>query len=116
MLYSGDDEVGAEPDAVLDVELTDWAMARGTRRNRRKRFMVGNDVIELNMLEVEGRRRRRLDYLLKVRKGQWRESGFEMRAHIISSSSSDEMKETTYCMLHAVSRCKETGMVREPIV
>lgn len=67
MLYSGDDEVGAEPDAVLDVELTDWAIARGTRRKRRKRFMMGDDVIELNMLEVEGRRRRRFACLLVIK-------------------------------------------------
>jgi len=59
MLYSGDDEVGAEPDAVLGVELTDWARARDTRSNRRKRFMMGDDVIELNILEAEGRRRKK---------------------------------------------------------
>jgi hypothetical protein len=55
MLYSGEDEVDAEPDIVLDVEETDdWAMARATRRERMKSFIVGHDVIELNMLELEG--------------------------------------------------------------
>jgi hypothetical protein len=68
------------------------------------------------MLEVEGRMRRRLACLLRVRKGQWRQSGFEMRAHMIPSSSSDEMNDTACSMQHAVSRCRETGMVREPIV
>ena len=41
MLYSGEEEVGAEPDAVPDVELTDWAMARGARRKRTESFMLG---------------------------------------------------------------------------
>lgn len=59
MLYSGEVEVGAEPDEVLEFEGTDdWAMARGKRRNKTNSFIVGDEVIELNMLELEVGRRR----------------------------------------------------------
>lgn len=55
MLYSGDEEVEAEPAVVLDVELTgDWAVDRATRRKRVKSSIVGEGVIELNTLELEG--------------------------------------------------------------
>jgi hypothetical protein len=59
MLYSGEEEVGAEPEEVLEVEDTDdWAIARGTRRNRAESFIVGSDVTELDTLKFEGGRRR----------------------------------------------------------
>ena len=55
MLYSGEEEVGAELDVVPNVELTDWAIARGTRSMRTKGFIVRDNVIELNALKPGGR-------------------------------------------------------------
>jgi hypothetical protein len=51
MVYSGDKEdIAAALGVALDVELTNWAMARATRRERMKRFIVGEEVMELNIL------------------------------------------------------------------
>jgi len=59
MLYDGAEEVEAEPDEVLGVEDTDdWAMARATRKKRMKNFIVGDEAIELNMLQFEEGKRR----------------------------------------------------------
>jgi hypothetical protein len=59
MLYSGEEEVGAETDELLGVEDTDdWAVARATRRKRMKNFIVGDEEIELNMAQLEEGKRR----------------------------------------------------------
>lgn len=66
MLYSGEEEVGAELGELLDIDDTDdWAMVRGTRRSGMKTFMVRNTVVELDTLEFELERR---SVLLKMRK------------------------------------------------